>query len=71
MLANQLAPASVHCQVPCGIFDDPAKVNEMMQDTSTIKKAMNQINELNGKTDALSMNQTVRAHLLVLVLSAC
>ena len=60
VLSNHLSPAVVHCQVPCGIFNDPARVNEMMEDASTIKKAMNQINELHSKGDALSMNQTVR-----------
>ena len=53
------APAALtraHCQVPCGIFDDPAKVSELKQDAATIRKAMVQTNEL-GTKDALSLNQ--------------
>ena len=56
-LARALAPAvRHHCQVPCGIFDDPAKVSELKQDAATIRKAMVQTNEL-GTKDALSLNQ--------------
>eukprot|EP00658_Telonema_sp_P-2_P073857 TRINITY_DN62_c0_g1_i2.p1 TRINITY_DN62_c0_g1~~TRINITY_DN62_c0_g1_i2.p1 ORF type:complete len:149 (-),score=52.69 TRINITY_DN62_c0_g1_i2:425-871(-) len=49
-----------HCQVPCGIFDDPAKVGELQQDAATIRKAIVQIGELNGASDALSFNQATR-----------
>jgi nickel superoxide dismutase len=57
-----LAPstAQAHCQVPCGIFDDHMRVQAMLEDAITIEKSMNLINELNGKTDALSVNQQVR-----------
>ena len=58
-LARALAPVGAvrnHCQVPCGIFDDPAKVSELKQDAATIRKAMVQTNEL-GTKDALSLNQ--------------
>jgi len=49
-----------HCQVPCGIFDDPALVSEIKQAVETIKKACVQINELAGSTSAQEMNQMVR-----------
>ena len=57
-----LAPstAQAHCQVPCGIFDDHMRVQAMLEDAVTIEKSMTLINELNGKTDALSVNQQVR-----------
>ena len=29
-----------HCQVPCGIFDDPMRVAMLKEDTATITKAM-------------------------------
>merc|ERR1711865_285991 len=48
-----------HCQVPCGIFDDPAKVAELQQDAATIRKAMVQIGEL-GTAEPLAFNQSVR-----------
>jgi len=51
-----------HCQVPCGIFDDPKLVVDMKEAVATIKKAMVQINELSAKSplDALSINQMTR-----------
>ncbi len=52
--------ASAHCQVPCGIYDDYAKVAEMLQDADTVIKAGIKIGELAGKTDAQSQQQLVR-----------
>lgn len=51
-----------HCQVPCGIFDDPAMVAELKQHAATIRKAMIQSTELHGSgsPDLQSMNQIVR-----------
>merc|ERR1711907_112220 len=49
-----------HCQVPCGIFDDPARVEGLKEDAATIRKAMVQIEQLTGAADALSFNQATR-----------
>lgn len=49
-----------HCQVPCGIYDDSARVTAMLEDTKTVAKATKLINELAGKTDAQSQNQMAR-----------
>ena len=49
-----------HCQVPCGIYDDASRVQQMLEDVSTIDKAINQIIELNYKSDAQSAHQLVR-----------
>jgi len=51
-----------HCQVPCGIFDDPKLVTELNECAATIRKAMVQINELFATfaTNPLSMNQSTR-----------
>merc|ERR1712071_372918 len=52
-----------HCQVPCGIFDDPAIVAEIKQACATIRKAMVQVNEITDAatpTTALEFNQMVR-----------
>ena len=48
-----------HCQVPCGIFDDPAFVAEIKEACATIRKAMVQINELGTSTPA-ALNQSTR-----------
>nr|ABV72530.1 ubiquitin [Heterocapsa triquetra] len=49
-----------HCQVPCGIFDDPKLVADVKEAIATIKKAMVQINELSAKLDAQNINQMTR-----------
>lgn len=49
-----------HCQIPCGIYDDAARVQTMLEDAATIEKSIALIVELSGKTDAQSQNQLVR-----------
>jgi hypothetical protein len=52
-----------HCQVPCGIFDDPAMINELKQSCLTIRKAIVQANALHGHyvdTTPLNANQFIR-----------
>jgi len=49
-----------HCQVPCGIFDDPARVSALKEDAATVRKAMVQINELTATGGALAINQATR-----------
>lgn len=55
-----IADGFAHCQVPCGIYDDAARIAQMLEDTETIRKAMNQMAALQGKTDPQSMNQMTR-----------
>jgi nickel superoxide dismutase len=52
--------ALAHCQVPCGIYDDYARVQAMLEDAATVAKAVSMMAELAGKTDAQSQNQMVR-----------
>ena len=49
-----------HCQVPCGIYTDQLRFEQMLEDQSTIEKAAKLINELGAKKDALSHNQLSR-----------
>jgi len=49
-----------HCQVPCGIFDDPRVVAEIKEHCATIRKAMVQINELFAVSSAQNFNQMTR-----------
>ena len=49
-----------HCQVPCGIFADQHRFEQMLEDQTTIEKASRLINELSDKKDALSANQLTR-----------
>ena len=50
-----------HCQVPCGIYGDAARIVAIHEDIQTIQKSITKINELSdGETSAQSMNQLVR-----------
>ena len=49
-----------HCQVPCGIYDDHARIHLMLEDVTTITKAIAQIEELSKKMNALNLNQATR-----------
>lgn len=48
-----------HCQVPCGIYDDPVRVKLMKEHIATIEKAMKQITALSEKKP-VNYNQVVR-----------
>mmetsp|Transcript_51960 Transcript_51960/g.111060 ORF Transcript_51960/g.111060 Transcript_51960/m.111060 type:complete len:153 (-) Transcript_51960:65-523(-) len=50
----------MHCQVPCGIFDDPVRVLSLKEDAATVRKAMVQINELSAAGTPLALNQATR-----------
>lgn len=52
--------AQAHCQIPCGIYDDYARVQGMLEDAATVEKSVMLIAELAGKPDAQSQNQLVR-----------
>ena len=54
------ALASGHCQIPCGIYDDAARIERLYEDATTIEKGISMINDLAGKTDAQSANQLTR-----------
>ena len=53
-------PAAAHCQIPCGIYNDHARVDAMLEDAATVEKSARLIGELAAKTDAQSQNQLVR-----------
>ena len=40
--------AMAHCQVPCGIYGDQLRFQQMLEDEHTISKAQAQLNELSG-----------------------
>lgn len=48
-----------HCQIPCGIYDDPARFDMIAEHITTIEKSMKLITEL-SKEDKPNMNQIVR-----------
>jgi len=52
--------AYAHCQIPCGIYDDYARIQSMLEDAATVKKSIRLIIELTNKNDPQSQNQRVR-----------
>jgi len=52
--------ALAHCEVPCGIYADQRRFEQMLEDHKTIAKAIDQIKALAGKSDAKSANQLAR-----------
>ena len=53
------SPAFAHCEIPCGIYDDEARIAEIAEHITTIEKSMNQIISL-SKEDPVNYNQIVR-----------
>jgi len=61
LFVGSLRPqAFAHCEVPCGIYDDHARVVQMLEDTTTIGKATDQIIVLSEVPDPQSINQLGR-----------
>lgn len=62
LLTSLAAVQSVwaHCQVPCGVYGDQRRFEEMLEDTQTIAKGIAQIRELSAAGDAKSHNQLAR-----------
>ena len=48
-----------HCQIPCAIYDDPARLQEIGEHITTIEKAMKQIQSLTQGQPS-NYNQLVR-----------
>ncbi|MCO8124074.1 superoxide dismutase, Ni [Stieleria sp. TO1_6] len=53
--------AMAHCQVPCGIYSDQLRFEQMLEDEHTISKAQLEINAIaEGKMSAQAINQSAR-----------
>lgn len=48
-----------HCQIPCGIYDDPTQFQILREHIATIEKSMQQITELSAKPGE-NANQLIR-----------
>ena len=59
LLSLTASKALAHCQIPCGIYDDPARFSLMAEHITTIEKAMKTIIDLSGQKTA-DYNQLVR-----------
>lgn len=54
-----------HCEVPCGIYTDQMRFEQMLEDTRTIAKAIDSLNEIagemtKGSPNAKTINQMTR-----------
>ena len=49
-----------HCQVPCGVYTDQLRFEQMLEDQTTIEKSSKLILELSKKDDGQSHNQLAR-----------
>lgn len=52
--------AQSHCQVPCGIYDDHARVQSMLEDMQTTRKAVMEMSALEKQSGIQVTNQSVR-----------
>lgn len=60
-IGSTAATAHAHCQVPCGIYGDQLRFQQMLEDEQTISKAQISINELSAASlDAQGHNQLAR-----------
>ena len=60
MWMTSRAQTQAHCQVPCGIYDDDARITRLGEDATTIAKAISQINQLAATRDGQALNQATR-----------
>jgi nickel superoxide dismutase len=51
--------AASHCEIPCGIYDDKARIKMIAEHITTIEKAMKKIVKLQN-TEPLNCNQIIR-----------
>lgn len=61
LLAVLLAPAtlSAHCEIPCGIYDDHARIHLIEEHVTTIEKSITSIKDLQNQKN-INYNQLVR-----------
>ncbi|MCG8433874.1 MAG: superoxide dismutase, Ni [Gammaproteobacteria bacterium] len=52
--------ADAHCEVPCGIYGDQARFVEMLENTKTIAKAIDSLQELAKDHSPQVINQAIR-----------
>jgi len=52
-------PASAHCQIPCGIYDDELRVQLIEEHIGTVEKSVKMITEISG-AETVDYNQLVR-----------
>ena len=59
IVAAASSAALAHCQIPCGIYDDPARFTQLAEHITTIEKSMKQVQTLSQQQQS-NWNQIVR-----------
>ena len=59
LLAGATSVVFSHCEIPCGIYGDPTRLDMMAEHITTIEKSMKQINTL-SEAGAKNSNQLIR-----------
>lgn len=59
LLAGATSVVFSHCEIPCGIYDDPMRLDMMAEHITTIEKSMKQIDTL-SEDGAKNANQLIR-----------
>jgi nickel superoxide dismutase len=59
LLAGVTGVVFSHCEIPCGIYDDPMRLDMMAEHITTLEKSIKQINML-SETGEKNYNQLVR-----------
>lgn len=49
-----------HCQIPCGIYDDPATFKLLKQDVETLSKSVNELIDHSDDKGIQAVNQQIR-----------
>ena len=62
---NSVTPVAPHCEVPCGVYGDQRRFEEMLEDTKTIAKSIASIVEISkaaqaGPLSPKDLNQLTR-----------
>jgi len=55
-----VAYVMAHCEVPCGVYDDGRRFQELLEDHTTIAKAIANIDKLSASQNATDRNQLAR-----------
>ncbi|MFW5893688.1 MAG: superoxide dismutase [Ni] [Verrucomicrobiota bacterium] len=58
--AGGMSAALAHCEIPCGIYGDRMRVEQLREHFTTIEKSINKVVELGEATEDKNFNQLVR-----------
>jgi nickel superoxide dismutase len=51
-----IGTAFAHCEIPCGIYDDHARIHMILEHVTTIEKSMNQITAISKEKSPITIS---------------